>query len=149
MRAAHMAEGQICELSSRPDLSVHPHTDKHTERWSKRAVISLTHLCAARPSFPSSPDARCHRHTWISRPSHALLQNTPSTFAPLLFDLSLDSQQGIQLLVFVFVLLLQTPLYIFVYVWVPGHMLKKILKIVKSIFRNKFKANASWIFYWI
>lgn len=41
MRAAHMAEKQICEPCSKLDLSVHPRTDKQTEWWSKRAVILL------------------------------------------------------------------------------------------------------------
>lgn len=39
-----MAEEQICARCSKVDLSVHRHTDKQTEWWSKRTVI-LLHGC--------------------------------------------------------------------------------------------------------
>lgn len=56
MRAAHMAREQIIEPYSKLDLSVHHHTDKQTEWWSKRAVILLhgsvdAHLPLSSPLF--------------------------------------------------------------------------------------------------
>lgn len=88
MRAAHMAEEQICEPCSKLDLSVHPHTDKQAEWWSKRAVI-LLHGCVdalVPPLLLLPPFGWClllhldeHVGYRVSHPSNARLQNTPST----------------------------------------------------------------------